>query len=342
MNSPLTRMTSYNLKNIKLLITILLLGIGVGAVFYGQLSPARPGMDEEQLFVVETGSTPSEIAAELEKQGLIKNSRAFLIYARLAGDIEKFKAGQYLLKPSLNAVEIENILVKGRVATITFTIPEGYHLRQIVEVLTRQGITTEEEFWRLVKDGEFDYPFLNDLPRTDRRLEGYLFPDTYIIPKGMSGEKVIDLMLKRFDQILKKMPPNRTGLSLHELVTLASIVEGESLLDKERPLIASVFYNRLRIKMKLDSDATIQYLFDKRKDRVLFKDLEIKSPYNTYLNRGLPPGPIGSPGEASLRAVCEPAESKYFYFVARKDGSGEHVFARTLEEHNANKRKLGY
>mgnify|MGYP005856033923 CR=1 FL=1 len=149
-------------------------------------------------------------------------------------------------------------------------------------------------------------------------------------------------MLKRFEQIIKKMPPNRTGLSLHELVTLASLVEGESVLDEERSLIASVFLNRLRINMKLDSDATIQYLFDKRKDRVLYKDLEIKSPYNTYLNRGLPPGPIGSPGEASLRAVFEPAESKFFYFVAKKDGSGEHVFSRTREEHDANKRKLGY
>ena len=226
--------------------------------------------------------------------------------------------------------------------TVTFTIPEGYHLRQIVEVLTGQGIVTADEFWHLVKDGNFDYSFIKDLPRTERRLEGYLFPDTYTIPKGMAAEKVIDVMLKRFEQILNKMPPNESGLNLHETVTLASIVEGESMLDEERPLVASVFLNRLAIDMKLDSDATIQYLFDKRKQRVLLKDLEIKSPYNTYLNKGLPPGPIGSPGEASLRAVFQPAASKYYYFVARKDNSGEHVFSRTLQEHNANKRKLGY
>ena len=342
MSAPLMRMTRRRSVYIKLAGVIILLGVVMAAVFYGQLGPARPGTDEEEFFLIEQGSTPGEIAAGLEKQGLIKNARVFLTYARLTGNIEKFKAGEYLLKPSLNTPQVIAIIIKGRVVAVTFTILEGYHLRQIAEVLAREGIVTEEKFWRLVKDGDFEYPFLKDLPKTERRLEGYLFPDTYTIPKGMAPAKVLDMMLKRFEQIINKMPPNETGLSLHELVTLASIVEGESMLDKERPLVASVFLNRLDIDMKLDSDATIQYLFDKRKERVLLKDLEIKSPYNTYLNKGLPPGPIGSPGEASLKAVFQPDTSKYFYFVARKDNSGEHVFSRTLQEHNVNKRKLGY
>lgn len=323
-------------------LIFLFLIIIVGAVFYGQLGAISSDTADERVFMVKSGATPVEIANDLQREGLIKNAKVFLAYARLTGNIEKFKSGYYLLKPSQNSPQLVDALVKGKVATVNFTIPEGYHLRQIVEVLTKQGICTEAEFWRVVKEGDFNYSFIKDLPKNERRLEGFLFPDTYTIPKGMDTQKVIDMMLKRFDQVYKKLPPNNSGLNLYEVVTLASIVEGESRLDKERPLVASVFLNRLKINMKLDSDATIQYLFPKRKERVLYKDLEIDSPYNTYRYRGLPPGPIGSPGEASLRAVHEPDISKYLYFVARKDGSGVHEFAATLEEHGLNKRKLGY
>ncbi len=343
MNSPLMhagKRTTGPLFGLAALIMAVL--ITAGAIFYGQLGPVSPGSSEEKLFVVEHGAASGKIAAALQKEGLIKNAQAFLWYSRLTGKSDKFKAGQYLISPSLNVPQIADLLVKGKVATVTFTIPEGYHLRQIADVFVKAGISTEEEFWRVVKDGDFHYPFLKDLPHNERRLEGYLFPDTYIIPKGMKTEQVIDLMLRQFDQVYKKLPPNKSGLSMHEVVTLASIVEGESRLDVERPLIASVFLNRLKINMKLDSDATIQYLFDKRKERVLYKDLEIDSPYNTYRNRGLPPGPIGSPGEASLRAVLTPAETNYLYFVAKKDGSGQHVFAATFNEHVRNKRRLGY
>jgi UPF0755 protein len=314
----------------------------MGAIFYGQMGPAVPGSSEEKLFIIEHGAATGKIAADLQKEGLIKNAQTFLLYSRLTGKIDKFKSGQYLISPSFNVPQIVDLLVKGKVATITFTIPEGYHLRQIADVFVKAGISTEEEFWRVVKDGNFNYPFLKDLPRNERRLEGYLFPETYIIPKGMKTEQVIDLMLRQFDQVYKKLPSNKSNLTMHEVVTLASIVEGESRLDAERPLIASVFLNRLKINMKLDSDATVQYLFDKRKERVLYKDLEIDSPYNTYRNRGLPPGPIGSPGEASLRAVLVPAQSNYLYFVAKKDGSGQHVFAATHDEHIRNKQRLGY
>lgn len=321
---------------------VLALVITLSAIFYSQLAPVQQGKSEEILFTVKNGATPSEIANQLEKEGLIKNARVFLIYARLTGDLNKFKAGQYLLKASDKPQEVMDILVKGKVVTVSFTIPEGYHLRQIAETLVKQGITTEAEFWRVVKEVDFNYGFLKDLPKSERRLEGFLFPDTYIIPKGWETEKVIDVMLKRFDQVYKKMPPNKSGLNMYDTIILASIVEGESRVDKDRALIASVFLNRLKIKMPLQADATLQYIFEKRKERVLYKDLEIDNPYNTYRYGGLTPGPIGSPGEASLRAVFEPADTKYYYFVAKKDGSGEHVFAATLAQHNANKRELGY
>lgn len=327
---------------IGLAIIVLILFVSISTYINGQLAPAKPGIDSEELINIEIGSSPVVIAKQLENQGLIKNSKVFLVYARLVGKIDKFKAGQYLINPSLDTPAIMDILEKGKVVTMSFTIPEGYDLRQIADVLVDKGITSEEEFWQAVQNNSFDYTFLKDLPAAKTRLEGYLFPDTYQIPKGMGIDKVINLMLKRFEQVYSRMPDNKTGLTIHEVVTLASIIEKESVLDKERPLISSVFLNRLRIGMKLDSDATIQYLLGEHTERVLYKDLEIDSPYNTYRNKGLPPGPIGSPGEASLLAALQAEDTKYMYFVARKDGSGEHVFSATFQEHIRNKIKLGY
>lgn len=331
-----------SVRPLQLGVIVIALLITLGAVFYSQLTPVQQGKSAEVLFTVQNGATPSEIANQLEKEGLIKNARVFLVYARLTGDLNKFKAGQYLLKASDKTQDVMGILVKGKVVTVSFTIPEGYHLRQIAETLVKQGITTDAEFWRVVKEVDFNYSFLQNLPKSERRLEGFLFPDTYSIPKGWETEKVIDLMLKRFDQVYKKLPPNKSGLNMYDTVILASIVEGESKVDKDRTLIASVFLNRLQIKMPLQADATLQYAFGERKERVLYKDLELDNPYNTYKYGGLTPGPIGSPGEASLRAVCQPADTKFLYFVARKDGSGVHEFTETLAQHNAKKRELGY
>lgn len=346
MNCSLAKNKKNKISLVKIVVAsfimIVMALVGMGAVFYGQLGPVSPEEAAEQLFIVEKGTIPSKIAVNLKEQGLIKNRKAFLLYARLTGNLNKFKAGQYLLTPSLNIPQVTDKLVKGKVVAVTFTVPEGYTLRQIAQVLADKGIAEEEEFWQVAKEGEFDYPFLKELPQNELRLEGYLFPDTYTISKGMKVEKVLDMMLKKFNQVYDELPAKTEQFSLPEAVTLASIVEGEAVVDKERPLIASVFYNRLKIKMRLQSDATIQYLFDERKKRVLLKDLDIESSYNTYQNSGLPPGPIGSPGEASLRAVMQPAETNYLYFVAKKDGSGEHLFSKTLAEHNRNKARLGY
>lgn len=345
MNPPLQKDIKKAHIALKLLVFILVAVIFLSSLFYGQLGEANPTDTKDRLFVVEHGTSSVQIANILEKEGFIKNSRAFMIYIKLTGNAQKLKAGQYLLNSSLTVPQIVDKLVQGKVAMQSFTIPEGYHLRQIAEVFAKQGIATEDEFRKVVKEGDFNFAFLKEIPETieaEKRLEGYLFPDTYTIPRGMAAEDVIEMMLKRFDTVYQQLPPNKTGLTVHEVVTLASIIEGESMLDKERPVIASVFFNRLKIGQRLEADSTIQYLFEERKKRVLYKDLEIASPYNTYRNKGLPPGPIGSPGEASLRAVLEPDDNGYYYFVARKDNSGEHVFSKTLAEHNRNKRKLGY
>ncbi|MDX9872144.1 MAG: endolytic transglycosylase MltG [Clostridia bacterium] len=331
-------------RSVQLLISLFILAVFAGAVtmtfYHGRLRPAQPDNNNEALIDIAPGSTAGKIAALLEDKGLIQDDRAFLIYARITGKIDKFKAGQYYLKASLNVPEIIDILEKGRVATLSFTIPEGFLLQEIVGVLVEKGLATEEEFWAAAESHPYNYSFLEGLSGK-MRLEGYLFPDTYIIPRGMSVEKILDVMLRRFEQVYNKMPENKTGLSTHEIVTLASIIEWESLVDKDRPLIAGVFLKRLSIGMKLDSCATIQYILGERKQRLLYADLEIKSPYNTYVHSGLPPGPIGAPGEASLHAVFEAEDTAYLYFLAKGDGTGEHVFSKTLTEHNRNKAKYG-
>lgn len=345
MNPPLQKNIKKAQIALKMLMFILVAVVFLSIVFYGQLKPAQPGDPKDRLFVVKQGTSSVQIANSLEKEGFIKNARALLLYTKLTGNANKLKAGQYFLNPALTVPQLIDKLVQGKVATQTFTILEGYHLRQIVQVLAEQEIATEEEFWKVAKEADFAFAFLKEIPQTvqaEKRLEGYLFPDTYTIPRGMPVKEVIEVMLKRFAAVYQQLPPNETGLSTHEVVTLASIIEGEAMLDKERSVIASVFFNRLKIGQRLEADSTVQYLFDERKKRVLFKDLEIKSPYNTYRNKGLPPGPIGSPGEASLRAVLEADDTGFYYFVARKDNSGEHVFSKTLAEHNRNKRKLGY
>jgi UPF0755 protein len=327
---------------LKLIALLMVLGIFFSALFYSQLGPVDSEDNVDRLFVVKHGTASTQIAKNLEKEGLIKNTQAFILYVKLTGNLNKLKAGHYLFNPAMNIRQIITKLVEGKVASISFTIPEGYCLQQIAEVLAKKEIMTEKEFWAVVKEGDFTYSFLQDLPKTEKRLEGYLFPDTYTIPIGISAEEVITMMLRQFDTVYKKLPSNETGLTTHEVVTLASIIEGECLLDRERPIVASVFFNRLKIGQRLEADATVQYVLEARKQRVLFKDTEIESAYNTYRIVGLPPGPIGCPGEASLRAVLEPADTNYFYFVAKKDNSGEHVFARTFDEHKRNKRKLGY
>ncbi|MFZ5943352.1 MAG: endolytic transglycosylase MltG [Bacillota bacterium] len=331
-------------KILVLLATLILLVLLVGWLILNRMfAPLDPNAIKEHSINIKQGMSTSAIAQILAKEQIISNPKVFQFYVRLNKHDGKLKAGDYTFSPSFSMEEIVDRLLKGQMVTYKFTIPEGYTLKQISEVLVNKQLVDQEEFWRAVKEEPFEqFRFLEDIPKDERRLEGYLFPDTYEVAKGATAEQIIEMMLKRFEQVYNQLSPNTTKLSHREVVILASIVELESVVDKDRPLISSVFLNRLSIGMKLDSDATLQYIFPERKTRVLYSDLEIDSPYNTYKNKGLPPGPIGSPGKASLEAVHQPAKTKHFYFVARKDGSGEHVFADTHNQHIDNKRKLGY
>jgi UPF0755 protein len=323
---------------LRLILTLIFVMIVGGAIagywFTSELKPVDPDDVSETGFVVAPGWTSGQIARRLEDAGLVRNADMFALYCKLTGHDGQLRSGEYVLSPSMSPAEIMRLLIEGRVVLESLMVPEGYQLKQIEKVFAEAGICGPEDFWDAVANGQFDYDFLDGLAADDKRLEGYLFPDTYWIEKGMTAEKVMDMMLRRFGEIYASMPENDTGLTENEIVILASIVENEIKLNDERPLAASVFLNRIRQGMRLESCATIQYHYDVKKPRLLYSDLEIDSPYNTYRNDGLPPGPISSPGAASIRAVFEAPETDYLFFVAREDGSGGHVFSRSLSEHN--------
>ncbi|MDN5347221.1 MAG: hypothetical protein PWP65_785 [Clostridia bacterium] len=296
-------------------------------------APVQPGAWNKIKVEIPAGATAAEIADILTAKGLVRHPWFFRLYVGWHNEDRDLKPGKYFLSPSMNINEIVAELKKGQPEFIQFTIPEGYTLKQIARLLAAKGLVTEEEFWRAAS---LDYPFyfLAGLPPGPQRLEGFLFPDTYRVTPGATAQEIISLLLKRFQEVYEEEIDNAQvdGLSTLEIVTLASIVEREAKKDGERPLIAGVFLNRLRRGMRLESCATVEYLLDEPKPVLSRADLEIPSPYNTYIVEGLPPGPIASPGRASLRAVLNPSPTDYLYFVAKPDGT--HAFSRTLDEHN--------
>ncbi|MDO8673291.1 MAG: endolytic transglycosylase MltG [Dehalococcoidia bacterium] len=303
-------------------------------------------VNSQVLFRINPGENAATIGERLEAQGLIRSADVFRVivtYYRISGSLE---AGEYELRPDMTVTEIITVIHKGLIKTTLITIPEGWRTAQIAESLGKQGIFGKEELLKAAKDGNYGYDFLQS-GSSGAYLEGYLFPDTYRIPPSISPSDLVNYLLKNFDQRVTPAMRNKvaaSGLTLHETVTLASIVERESAATSERPLIASVFLNRLELGMPLQADATVQYAiandpasvarFGFWKVGLTQADLDVVSPYNTYRNRGLPPGPICNPGLESIQAVIQPADSNFLYFVAAGDGS--HAFAKTLSEHERN------
>ncbi|MGB9886874.1 MAG: endolytic transglycosylase MltG [Moorellales bacterium] len=282
------------------------------------------------------GSSSAVIANQLQEAGLLRSALAFRIYLYLQDMEGKLQAGEYRLSPGMSAPEIARTLTIGRVARYRVTIPEGYTLKQICARLVEAGLVNEQRFWEAAAKADFDYEFLRDGPSGSQRLEGFLFPDTYYFTRDMTEEEIIGTMLRRFRQVFTPEMEKRTrelSLTVRQVITLASLVEREAKLEQERPLVAAVFYNRLRLGMKLESCATVQYLLDEPRPVLRAEDTRIPSPYNTYLHAGLPPGPIASPGLSSILAALYPAEVPYLYFVANPDGS--HTFSRTYAAHLA-------
>ncbi|MTI81211.1 MAG: endolytic transglycosylase MltG [Firmicutes bacterium] len=317
---------------------LILLIIALFGYFYGLSLLAPVSADEQPPAIIEIpqNSTSGTVAAVLEEKGLIKNALVFRLYSRYKGWDSKIQTGEYQLAASMSTPEILKTLTSGNQVFYTFTIPEGYTVEQIAQLLEDEGFGKKEKFLQLSREGDdYQYPFLNQQSGTKYLLEGYLFPDTYKVTKQSTEQDIIYMMLERFMQELEKIDfeskAKQMNLNVHQAVTIAAMIEKEALSDKDRPLISGVIQNRLEKGMPLQIDATVLYALGKHKEMVLNKDLEVDSPYNTYQVSSLPPGPIASPGSASLKAAVEPEDSDYLYYVAKPDGS--HAFSRTLTEH---------
>lgn len=296
---------------------------------YGNFS--KPGMFVE----IQRGSSRKAITELLVSSGVIRSSASFRLLASRSPR-ERLRAGEYLFDRPRTPEEIFRMLAEGRVYLHTLTVPEGYSMIDIAETVAREKLATREAFLAAARDPEA----VRDLAPAARTLEGFLFPDTYKFPRGMPAQKIAEAMVRRFRQVWSALPAKDTvagGTGALGIVTMASLVERETGVLEERPRVASVFYNRLRRGVALDCDPTVIYalrLEDLYGGALTSGDLRFDSPYNTYRHRGLPPGPIANPGEASLRAALQPEKTDYFYFVA--DAGGHHIFSRTLAEHNRN------
>jgi len=300
------------------------------------------------IFHINSGEAVGSITSRLEAQGLIMDRQAFRDYLVYKGYDTRLQPGGYQLSPSSTPLEIAHILQDENARLLEFNILPGWRIEEIAASLPTSGLEiSPEAFTAAVKSNRADLPFLSSLPEY-ASLEGFLFPEGYAFTRSTTLDGMLDTILARFEEMVYKDPKiidglGNSGLSLYEGVILASIVQREAVVEEEQGLIASVFLNRLRAGIKLDSDPTVQYALGIRESQnswwpnpLFAEDLVVDSPYNTYLYPGLPPGPIANPGLSAIRAVAFPDESPYFYFRARCDGSGRHTFAETYEEHLQN------
>lgn len=286
-------------------------------------------------FAVKAGANLATVSARLADANLIHSPFFFKLYMRLTGKASRIKFGVYELHDGMSALKIAQIITSGKTKTISITIAEGLHNRQIADLLVeKKFFASRDEFLQYAAKKSI----LDKFKIPAQSVEGYIFPDTYHLPQGYPKEKIIEHMVEHFFEKVKEVKNFPTDpKKIHETVILASIVEREAKLKEERPLIAAVFHNRMRDSEPLESCATVQYLFEKPKPRLFYKDLEVDSPYNTYKVRGLPPGPIGSPGLAALDATVNPEKTDYKFFVLKGDGA--HHFSKDFREHNAAKKK---
>jgi len=314
------------------------LSILILLIFWLFLSPVAPGgKSVEHIIKIKQGSSFGQIVDSLQSRGIVENRTKFTLVARLSGLRKKIKAGKYRFESGTSSYELLKILAEGKESTELVTIPEGKTAAQIAGILHKRVEIDSTEFMAQVNDSSL----CKKLGIPANSVEGFLYPETYRFSWGMLSTQIITTMVNQFyrqfnDSLRSQI--DKTGFTLLGTVTLASIIEGEAVVDSERTLISAVYHNRLKRGMALQADPTIQYIISDGPRRLRKRDLKIDSPYNTYLYPGLPPGPICNPGLSSLKAALYPAKVKYLYFVATGDGS--HTFSKTYSEHLRAKAKF--
>lgn len=356
-------------KKVKLIVVlaILVVVIAVAGIVFAGMGKALDETDSTAVSVViPTGATADTIARTLEDNKIIEKASEFKLWSKMKGYDSQFKAGTYALSAAMDFETIADILVGGKVSMFAFTIPEGLTIKETIDKLVSQGMGTKENFEKEVKDKKwFDkYEFLRyssyeDAKKeslTDNYLEGYLMPNTYYVAQGASEEEVIDVMLNQFNKdvfegILKEALNDKSsvshskygallisdaGFQLSDVIKYASIIERETVLDEERPLVAAVIYNRIEKGMKLQMCSTVQYILGFKKDNLTYADISIDSPYNTYIYDDIP-GPICSPGLASIKAAFYPADVDYLYFVVSEKLDGSMNFSSDISQFEKDK-----
>ncbi|MDO9574938.1 MAG: endolytic transglycosylase MltG [bacterium] len=286
---------------------------------------------------IEKGDRCEEVAKKLYESGVIKQPVLFAVWARITGNDKGIKAGRYKFETPCGVRDALRKIVKGETVDIKVTIPEGTNIFKVAEIFQSQTGIDSAEFMKLVKNSSLLNKFGIDAPT----LEGFLFPDTYFAFDSILPERVIEMMVKRFFELFDSTLWRRMdslGFTLNEIVTLASLIQSEAKVKEEMSIISSVYYNRLANGRKLESCPTILYILPERKNRLLYMDLTVDSPYNTYTHPGLPPGAICNPGKDAILAALYPAKTNYLYFVAKGDGT--HIFSKTHKEHIAAKRSV--
>ena len=305
-----------------LIVVMIIIGGGTGYIYHEINKP------EKYAKVIEIKSDVP-LKKSLSVLPISKNI-IFKGYLKYRNEGKGIKAGYYELKGNLNMKELIDVLEEGKDKVFRLTIPEGYSVAEIAELLEKMGKIDKDKFYKTFNEIEFPYPTPNG------NFEGYLYPETYYIPENYDERLILRTLLREF---LKKIPPENypNKEEFYQKLIMASILEREAKLDEEKPLMASVFYNRMDKGMKLASDATVNFVYNYKKKRMYYKDLEIDSPYNTYKYKGLPPAPISNPSVVSVEAAYNPAKTDYLFFVAKGDGG--HFFSKTYREHLEFQRK---
>lgn len=323
---------------ILVIVGILIIGGGLGALYFVPNTFAQD--DGTQVVVIEKGQTGTEIADMLFERGLIRSTQGFKLWLYLSGTNDKLQTGHYQIPNKVTVRELISLLQEGHVESIRITIPEGYTVGDIAIVLEKNQIMKAKDFLAEAKT-YVPYPYMKGTKPATYPVEGFLFPSTYEIPVGATPRDVIQMMADEMNRYLTpavKKQIQAQHMSIHDFVTLASIVERESLFDADRPTIAGVFKKRLAHGIPLQSDATISYVLGYAKENVTIGDTQLQSPYNTYVSKGLPPGPIANPGKKALDAVLHSENTDYLYFVADKEGHNH--FSKSYEEHLAAVNKI--
>ncbi|MCQ2604000.1 MAG: endolytic transglycosylase MltG [Spirochaetia bacterium] len=330
------------MRNVKILVTVLIILFVVFPLscltgFWLLGKPVAPGTVTEHIFQVERGDGFNAVAVRLKKDGLIRSSLYMRVLDKLDKSGDTLKAGQYSLNPAMSAREIRDMLLSGAGILYKVTVPEGATLKKIASIMELNGLASSDDF--ILAASSPDILSRYDIPGDT--AEGFLFPDSYFFQKGLDVQVIVTTMIDNFFARLSGSLSDYKKLAADELydkVIMASIIEREYRVAEEAPVIASVFYNRLENRIPLASCATVEYVLTEimghtHPGYLTYDDIAVDSPYNTYIHRGLPPGPVSNPGLVSLNAAFSPAETDYLFFLLKDSSTGEHYFSREFSEH---------